>query len=86
MSFHCTEFAGCEPNFCAYEGEEDCHWRNVPVENCGCQSCFDARLAIVRIGRDAAPARGRGEGDSMTLRGAGGPVSEAAIAKALGAA
>lgn len=22
--FHCEEFEGCEPNFCAYPGEEHC--------------------------------------------------------------
>ena len=24
--FRCPEFAGCDEQFCAYPGEEDCYW------------------------------------------------------------
>lgn len=34
--FRCPEFDGCRKNYCAYEGEEGCHWRNVPVDGCPC--------------------------------------------------
>ena len=37
--FKCGEFDGCTENYCAYEGEEECHWRNMPVEGCDCAAC-----------------------------------------------
>ena len=42
--FKCAEFDGCDLNYCAYEGEEECHWRNVPVEGCKCRDCYEGRM------------------------------------------
>jgi hypothetical protein len=41
VEFQCAEFDGCDFNYCAYEGEEDCHWLNLPVEDCQCQVCME---------------------------------------------
>lgn len=43
-SFVCPEFDGCTLSHCAYEGEEECHWQNLPVEGCECLECYYYRL------------------------------------------
>jgi len=37
--FVCPEYDGCTFERCEYEGEDDCHWLNVPVAVCHCGEC-----------------------------------------------
>src|SRR5262245_19210210 len=43
VHFVCTEFDGCTYHRCEYEGEDECHWLNIPVDVCFCPQCAYVR-------------------------------------------